>query len=183
MTRARAFFSGLVFAVLIGGSAGTARAAEIKDFVGDYEGSAITVQRQLYGLESVRNRDMDVSIKTDAGGGFSITWTTTFLSRQADGEKTVRTTSVTFVPTGKPGVWRATVSGNPLVGRPLIWASLEDKSLTVNVVEVSESGNLATATYVRSLTKDGLKLEFQATQNGNRVRRIVGWLKRKDTKK
>ncbi len=183
MTGIRAFAGGLLLALAVGSWTGGARAAEIKDFVGEYEGTAITVMRQAYGLESVRNRDMDVWITADDAGGFKITWKTTFLGRWSGDEKKVRTTSLTFVPAGKPGMWRATVSGDPLAGKPLIWAALEDKSLTVNVVQVSESGSLATATYVRSLTKEGLKLEFRATHDGTRLRRIVGWLKRKAAKK
>jgi len=160
-------------------AAGAVSAETIKDFAGRYVGSAITRVKQPARYNSVRDRDLDVTIKTSTDGGFELTWTTVFRYRWLKNKKRKqRTTTVTFDPAGRPGLWRAAGSGEPLQGKLMIWARLEGKSLYVYVVAASDGGGLVTATYKRTLSRDGLWLEFFSVRNGQRVRHVTGSLRR-----
>jgi hypothetical protein len=155
-------------------------AQTIKDFEGRFVGRGITRADQHISYNAINNRDLDVVIKATDGGGFSVTWSTVFRGRWSDDRSKwkTRTTTVEFVPADKAGMWRGKASGDLVAGAPAIWAFLKDKALYVHIVEISDKGDLLTSSYRRGLVKDGMRLDFRGTQNGNRVRQVVGWLKR-----
>ena len=170
------------FAVLL--LAGAAAAETIKDFEGHYVGMGVTRVKQPVGHVAAQDRDLDVVIIAGSGGGFSLSWKTVFLYRWTKSEESKkRFTSLTFKPTGKPGIWRATRSGDPLAGRAMVWARLAGKVLTVYVVAADPGGGLVTAIYQRTLTKKGMQLRFASHRDGKQLRTVNAILRRAKTDK
>ncbi|HUT47944.1 MAG TPA: hypothetical protein VM325_01280 [Alphaproteobacteria bacterium] len=170
------------FAVLL--FAGTAAAQTIKDFEGHYVGVGVTRVKQSAGRVAARDRDLDVVIIAGPDGGFSLSWKTVFLYRWTKSEESKkRLSSLTFKPTGKPGIWRATRSGDPLAGRAMIWARLAGKVLSVYVVAADPGGGLVTAIYQRTLTKTGMQLRFSSQRDGKQLRTVDAVLRRAKAEK
>lgn len=182
MPHARTFL--VVVALLASGLAGAAPAraadAPIQEFFGQYSG------RTLFPMGEVSNRDMRLAIRPyGVFGGFTVFWETTTFRDGATG-KTKRYL-YSFQPTANPNVFAAVkrqdeagnpIPADPMSGHPYAWARLEGEALTINVITISESGDLVHQVYQRSLTSDGLRLEFRRFQNGKAVREIKGSLKR-----
>ncbi len=165
-------------------AAGTAAAQTIKDFQGHFVGIGVTRVKQVTGSVAARDRDLDVVIIAGSDGGFSLSWKTVYLYRWTKSEKSKkRFSSLTFKPTDKKNVWRATRSGDPLAGRAMIWARLEGKVLSVYVVAADPAGGLSTAIYERTLTKNGMLLRFASRHNGKVVRTVNAELKRAKAEK
>jgi len=164
--------------------AGAASAETIKDFEGHYVGVGVTRVQQSVGHVAARDRDLDVVIIAGSDGGFSLSWKTVFLYRWTKSEESKkRFTSLTFKPTGRPGIWRATRSGDPLAGRAMIWARLAGKVLSVYVVAADPAGGLVTAIYQRTLTKKGMQLRFVSERDGEQLRTVNAMLRRAKAKK
>jgi len=164
--------------------AGGAVAETIKDFEGHYVGMGVTRMKQPVGHVTARDRDLDVVIIAGSDGGFSLSWKTVFLYRWTKSEESKkRFSSLTFKPTGKPGIWRATRSGDPLAGRAMIWARLAGKVLAVYVVAADPGGSLVTAIYQRTLTKTGMQLRFSSQREGKELRTVNAMLRRAKTGK
>jgi hypothetical protein len=159
-------------------------AETIKDFEGHYVGIGVTRVKQSVGHVAARDRDLDVVIIAGSDGGFSLSWKTVFLYRWTKSEKSKkRFSSLTFKPAGKPGVWRAVRSGDPLMGRAMIWARLAGKVLSVYVVAADPAGGLVTAIYERTLTKNGMQLRFASRREGKEIRTVNAELRRKKMEK
>jgi hypothetical protein len=163
---------------------GGAAATTIKDFEGHFVGIGVTRVKQPVGSVAARDRDLDVVIIAGKDGGFSLSWKTVYLYRWTKSENSKKHfSSLTFKPTGKPGIWRATRSGDPLAGRAMVWARLAGKTLSVYVVAADPQGVLSTAIYERTLTKSGMQLRFISQRDGRRQRSVNAVLRREKMEK
>jgi hypothetical protein len=149
----------------------------LKKFFGDYQGSGVA-SRKRRGRVSLDRRDLDVSIKPYGEGGFTMTWTTVISPEYAQLRRE-RTQTVNFIPTTRTEVWRSDPVTTLMSGRAVIWARIGGSALYVYVATMTEAGGIATSVYKRSLTKSGMKLEFDRTQDGQRVRTVQATLRRK----
>jgi hypothetical protein len=69
-------------------------------------------------------------------------------------------------------------SPDPLDGTPLAWARIDDRTLTINVLTISEDGDWVVQVYDRVLTKEGMALSFVRVRNGHVEQRLWGTLER-----
>jgi hypothetical protein len=154
--------------------------ATLKKFFGAYEGTGVT-SRKGVGRISVDRRDLDVVIKPYGKGGFTMTWTTVIAPRYAQ-KRRERTTTVNFMPTTRTEVWRSDPVTTLHTGRPVVWARIGGGALYVYAATMTEAGGIATSVYKRTLTKHGMRLEFDRTLDGRRVRTVQATLRRKKEK-
>ena len=170
----------LVAVILCGLSPARAEAPSIQSFFGSYEGTALFDPRES------KNRELTVIIRAFGERGFSIRWRTMIFK---PGEETPRgrTQVIYFKPSeATPGIFAATppedaaglASNVPLEGRPFAWARIVGKTLTVNVLTISETGDYVIQTYDRTLTGDGLAPRFIRLRNGEVEQRVLGELDR-----
>jgi hypothetical protein len=156
-----------------------AEAPSIQPFLGSYEGTTLLQSGE------VKNRELRVIIRPFGQTGFTVRWRT--LIFKPGKEPTGRTQVVYFEPSASnPKIYAATppeeaagiASDQPLAGRPFGWARVVGKTLTVNVLTISEAGDYVVQTYNRTLTKTGLALAFVRVSNGEVEQRIWGELER-----
>jgi len=167
------------FLLLMTATPSTAQVAQsetLKKFFGEYHGTGVT-SRKRRGRPSLDRRDLDISIKPYGDGGFTLTWTTVIKPEYAQ-ERRERTQTVNFIPTTRTEVWRAEQVTTLLSGRAVIWARIGGGSLYVYVAALTEAGGIATSVYKRSLTKTGMLLEYNRTEDGVRVRTVNATLRR-----
>jgi hypothetical protein len=173
--------TGLLLAVILWGSnpAG-AQQPSIQPFFGSFEGTTI------FDPAESKNRELTVIIRPFGENGFSLRWRT-IIFKLAEEAPTGRTQVIYFEPSeGAPSVFAATspddaagvASDVPLRGRPFAWARVLGKTLTVNVLTISPSGDYTVQTYDRTLTNEGLALRFVRLRNGEEEQRILGRLDR-----
>jgi len=152
--------------------------AGVAVFFGRYSGTGIVHSKDADDT-SMSLRNLDVEIGPSSSGGFEVRWTS--LIRKFDGDvpsymrKGLR---VSFVPTGRAGVFRERSPGNPLDGEPLIWARHEHPTLTVYQLVPSKGGGFEVLSYERTLTEEGMTLVFRRLIDGVKVRTVEGVLKR-----
>jgi hypothetical protein len=164
-------------------AAGAAAAAEpqakIEDFYGTYEGHTIASND-----EGLTKRDLGLVIKPNSDG-FSITWTTVTQGRSGDSKR--KTYSIDFEATRKPNIYssamRKDMFGNrtpldPLKGDPFVWATIRGKTLVVYSLLLTDEGGYELQTYERTLSNDGLHLEFSRIREGLHLKYITGTLVR-----
>ncbi len=181
--RSTAFSLGLVLAALIAFMhPAPAIADEIEPFLGTYVGTA-----QVLGSngEVAEERDMDITISEERGGGFSITWINV---TRVDGRRDVpgvrrRVDEVMMEPGERDGVFLEKTQRSlferrrdvdVLDGDAMRWARIEGNSLGLFSLVVMEDGGYELQSYERILTEDGLAIEFSRVKNGVVTRRIVG---------
>ncbi len=147
----------------------------IQPFVGSFEGSTLLQSGEI------KNRELRVIIRPFGEAGFSVRWRTLIFKPGKD--PTGRTQVIYFEPSASnPKIYAATppeeaagiASNQPLAGRPFGWARITGKTLTVNVLTISEAGDYVVQTYNRTLTKTGLALAFVRVRNGEVEKRIWG---------
>ncbi|WP_210397707.1 hypothetical protein [Motiliproteus sediminis] len=136
------------------------------DFFGEYIGATDGA--------SGKERDLNVTIRPEHGDGhFYVEWTTVI--HKPDGRTKRRTHKVSFHPSGRDNIYasamRTTVFGgksslDPLNGEPLFWAQIQGDTLTVNAFMIDDSGNYVMQVYKRTLTRQGLHLEFERNHGG-----------------
>lgn len=173
---ARLLVSLLIF-ILIGSGAVSgpvfAADASIDAFFGTYEGTAYSSQNA-----ASTPRDIRVSIHPH-GKGFNVAWATT----KSDGER--KSYSINFEATTRPGIYGSAMRRNmfgdsvpldPLKGDPYVWARINDQTLTVYGFVITPEGSYDMQVYHRTLSEDGLELEFFRYLEGQPVRRIKGTL-------
>ncbi len=165
--------------VLLSSAIPGARAGEqlsIEAFYGNFQGSGIarTDASDYFGLTA---RDFDVTVRPE-GAGIEISWTTVLRQGGDPDNPNVRRKSSTmvFVPSDSPGVYRAAESGDALAGQPLAWAYVKGYTLTVHSLVVLDSGDYVMQTYNRTLSDMGMTLEFISIENGETARRVEGRL-------
>jgi hypothetical protein len=149
----------------------------LKKFFGDYKGTGVA-SRKRRGRVSLDRRDLDVSIKPYGEGGFTMTWTTIIAPAYATLRRE-RTQTVNFIPTTRTEVWRSDPVTTLMSGKAVIWARIGGGALYVYVATLTEAGGIATSVYKRMLTKTGMRLEFDRTRDGQRVRTVQATLRRK----
>ena len=154
----------------------------IAPFVGVYVGQA-EVYNRVGTL--VGKRDLEVVIEDLGRQRFRILWTNVSL---VDGRRDLpgverRVGEATFVPGDHPQVYVQQMRGSLfetsrrmdfLAGDPMRWASVEGERLGMYSIALTEDGRLEVQSYVRTLTEDGMDLEFQRVYDGDVDRRIVG---------
>jgi hypothetical protein len=153
--------------ILILPAVGIAKDVSIMAFEGDWRGNAISENNVSVNFP-ITSRDIDVEIRPDTAGGFSITWRT--LLRQkgnpSNPKEILKETTLTFVATDKPGVWKDSRGGNFYSGDTVSWAQIKNQTLTVYVLEMSETGDYDMQVYKRTLTGLNMELEFTAIRDG-----------------
>lgn len=126
----------------------------------------------------VTARDIDVVIRAADGGGFTMQWTSVI--RQGGDPKNPdvrrRTTTRTFVPGDRPGVFRAKEEGDPYRDGELCWARLDGTALTVYQMVVGADGRYELQRYRRTLSGAGMQLDYTRLRDGERVRTVRGQL-------
>lgn len=149
----------------------------IEAFYGNFRGSGIS-RSDVSDYFGLTVRDLDVTIESAAGGGFTVAWTTVIREGGSPDNPDIRRKSdrLTFAPTARPGVYRADRTGDPLAGEPLTWAHLAGYTLTIHTVSVLDSGDYVVQTYNRTLSDLGMELEFVSVRSGETMRRVEGRL-------
>jgi hypothetical protein len=148
-------------------------AAPIKDFFGQFKGQGIAKNRDS--LDFYRSlRDLDTIIEA-AGEGFTVKWTTVI--RDGDVGRKIDN-AMTFAPSGKPNVFKAVDSSDPIAKGYYAWARIEGRTLTINVLEVGDEGGGRWQVYERRLTGDGMELTFRRLDATGALRIVSGKLKR-----
>lgn len=163
-----------IMLLVAGGAFGQTSPAEPSAKLADFHGA--WVGHSVPG--SVDDRAATVSIQPLDSGGFTITWSS-FEGESAGARRKVlaRERTMRFEPTGRAGVWRGAGSHDPLRG-PASWARLHERSLTINLVEVTEDGQLEQQIYERTLTGRGLRLSYRRLLDGKVARTLeVEYLK------
>lgn len=170
----------LVAAVLWGAGPASAQTSLVQPFFGSYEGTTATE------AATSEMRDLTVIIRPFDEEGFSVRWRTIIF--EADEEAGRGRTQVIYFKPAKdaPGLFAATppdeaaglASNIPLEGRPFAWARIAGKTLTVNVLTISETGDYTVQAYDRTLSDGGLALSFVRRHNGEIEQRVSGALKR-----
>ncbi len=176
-----------ICAVAVAGAVGTiamasehlARAESIESFYGAYEGQSISISD-----DSISKRDLAIAI-VPRKNGFNLTWTTvTYVDKPSGVRKTY---SIDFVATRHQNLYASAmrtdmfgnrVPLNPLEGDPFVWAALNGKTLSVYALLITPTGGYEMQIYHRTLTSQGLRLEFSRIRDGTPQKFIAGTLVR-----
>ncbi len=182
---------GLQFLVLVLGltvsSAGWAQNG-IDRFFGSYVGSGVAEHE---GDTDTEQRDMDVTLESYKGGGFTLKWIT--VVRGAEGQRTgadVRRREIeeSFLPSEenpnlyilapRGGLFRKAELPNPLEGEPMRWATIERDTLSVYSLGITDKGRSEMQIFHRTLTENGMDVSFVRLEDENIELRVVGELVR-----
>ena len=177
--------SKIIAGVLIIGALIAARAAGAADegvaqFFGNYVGRTITAPDG-----SLSPRDLSIEIKPHGDNGFLLAWTTVI--RDASGTRH-RAYSIAFTPSTRTGIFASAMRRDafghsepldPLKGEPYVWADIEGPTLRVHALLITDDGGYEMQVYRRTLTADGMTLEFSRNRNGKELKTIYGNLQRK----
>lgn len=178
MNALRSLTLGLIFAIALSGLA-RAEDAAIAAFYGTYVGKA-TVEND--GVSS--ERDLNVVVKPFRKG-FTVEWTT--VTRRAGGKTKRASYKINFRPSRREGIFASAMKINkfgkgvpldPLKGDPYVWAKISGKTLTVHAMIILDDGGFEMQTYNRTLTDNGMSLDFERIRDGQPLRRIKASLER-----
>ncbi len=169
-----------VLALLFLGVPGVVAAeSAIERFYGDYTGHTISEKDRGLG-----ERDIAVSIKP-IKKGFEVGWTTTI--PRSDGTVSRKSYKIKFQKSKREHIYAAGMRPNyfggwipldPTKSEPYIWARIKDQTLTVYAMHVIDDGSYEMQIYERTLTAEGMRLDFRRHRPGGDVKRITGVLKR-----
>lgn len=153
-----------------------ARDLGIDAFFGKFSGGGVAQNADSVYF-SMTARDFDVEIRP-IDRGFKIDWTSVIRRGGDPNNPKVkrRQSTKTLLPTGKPGVFHGTQSGDPLKGKELCWARIAGNTLTVFLMTVNETGVYELQQYDRTLSGIGMKLMFRSWRDGDRLRSVSGRL-------
>ncbi len=158
----------------------TANAADISEFVGSYTGSARVESSD--GTSVFRDMNVKISLTEN---GFTVQWASS--THKPDGRIKIKSTSVSFVPTDRNGIFAAAMEKNvfghevqldPMKGEPFVWSRIVGDTLTVFSLFVDEAGSYEMQQYDRTLADGGLLLKFSFLQHGEERRSVSTFLKR-----
>lgn len=160
-----------------------AAAQAIDPFVGRFTGSSV----QVSGTDQSK-RDLTVEItKSPDGKGFLVLWKTV-IHKASGKDEEQPADKVRFVPTRRDNIYSAAsrqdmfgkqVPIDPISGKdPYYWARIAGKTLSVFNIIINDDGGYEMQVYHRSLTDDGMKVEFQRIRDGAPQRTVSGILKR-----
>lgn len=177
MTRATHVILAFLFGVLwLTPQAVAAKNLTIDAFFGKFSGGGVAQNADSIYF-SITARDFDVDIRPQ-GSGFRIDWTSV-IRRGGDPAKPKvrrRQSTKTLLPTGAPGVFHCSESGDPLKGKELCWARIDGNTLTVFLMTISRNGVYELQQYDRTLSGSGMKLLFRSWRDGDRLRSVSGRL-------
>ncbi|MBT5046920.1 MAG: hypothetical protein HOM58_00330 [Rhodospirillaceae bacterium] len=170
------FLAILLGAVLVASAGASAKDLTIDAFYGKFSGGGVAENADsLY--FAVTSRDFDVQIRPQ-GNGFKIDWTSIIRRGGDPNNPNVRRrhSTKTLLPSGAPGVFHGSESGNPLKGKELCWARIRGNTLTLFLMTVSKKGTSELQQYDRTLSGTGMKLMFRSWRDGDRLRSVSGRL-------
>ena len=168
---ARTAIVGLAVLVLALSDGVRAQALPVDAFYGHFQGSGIAENDDsLY--FGVTVRDLDVRIGPE-GNGFYVEWTSVIRGGGDPNNPDVRkrTQRIAFSPSERPNVFTTASATNPMDGG-LVWARIVDQTLTVNVMRISQNGSYTVQTYDRTLSGNGMTLNFINTTDGEPRRSV-----------
>ena len=152
------------------------RTLTIAHFYGTFSGGGVAENEDsLY--FAVTARDFDVVI-APAGKGFKVTWTSV-IRGGGDVEKPKvrkKSTTRTFVPGARRGVFNGTSSGDPLSGKEVSWARIKQNALIIYLMVIDKNGAYQLQRYERKLVGTGMELTFTRLKDGEQVRTVKGRL-------
>jgi hypothetical protein len=164
----------LVAAVMAPTPGGAEDGSGIKAFYGRFKGEGVAKNRDNLDFSRTM-RDLDTTIAPSGEGGFTVTWSTVIRDGAANRKID---NALSFVPAGKPGVFKGADNGDPITKGYYAWARLDDRTLVVNVIEVAPDGQGRWQVYERRLTGDGMELTFRRLDPSGALRIVSGKLKR-----
>jgi hypothetical protein len=140
----------------------------LKAFFGKYVGQGLADEHILY--IGVTERELAVAIEP-TGDGFAITWTTQLRQdNDPNNEKTkIRASKMTFVPSGRPNLWRLDKQGDPLKGEPFAWTRIDGDALVTTAISFDADGHFEVETYWRSVNAAGMEVDFTRSKEGVEV--------------
>jgi len=170
---------GVIGAITIGiPRAADAETVAIDAFFGVWHGNAIS-ESEISANFRLTSRDLNVEIRPapEQAGAFTLEWTTV---RRQTGDpskpkETIKAQTATFLPAGKPNVWKAEDSDDPL-GAGYVYARVHEQTLTVYSVEAAADGSLEVQIYNRTLSGLGMELTFTRLIDGQQIRSVKGRL-------
>lgn len=175
-------FGLLAVALVLAGDTAAAQSANpsLLPFLGTFTGRGIAGDSETPPGTSLKVRDLDVVIRP-VGDGFVLTWGTALSHRARDAGPHVhyRVTTYAFVPGPRPNWFQATEVGEPLNGRPMVWARLDKDTLYVSVYSVFEDGHNDLQIYARRVAGDRMDLTYSRSHENERTTIVRGWLVRR----
>ena len=165
-----------LFAIAAGAPASAQQTLSIGTFFGAWSGGGVAENEDsIYFRSTVR--DFDVTIRP-AGAGFRIDWTTVIRKGGNPDKPDIRRrkSTKTLMPTGTPGVFHGTDSGDPLSGKEMYWARLDRNTLSLFLMMVDKDGIYTLQQYDRTLSGTGMRLSFKSLSDGDRQREVTGRL-------
>lgn len=165
--------------VAVGGWAANGLAADrpIEDFYGEYVGRSVAGN----GLDA---RDINITIEK-VRRGFNISWST--VTHRNPGQAKRKSYSIDFRRTERDNIFQSSmrkdVFGNrapndPMQGDPYVWARINDDTLSLYALIVTDDGSYDMQVYHRTLTATGMRLKFTRFLEGEAVKTITGELRR-----
>ncbi len=168
-------------AILAGALApgGPARAADQlrpAAFYGTWSGGGVSENKDSAYFHMTA-RDIDVTIQPK-GDGFTVAWTTVIRRGGDPSHPNVRRvhTMRDFLATGRPDVWRCANSGDPLAGKELCWARIQERTLSIRLLALLDHGTYEIQQYDRTLGATGMTLHYTLLRDGSSVRTVTGRL-------
>jgi len=152
----------------------------IKAFFGKFQGGGVAENEDsLY--FGVTARDFDVDIQPTEQG-FSVTWTSVIHGGGQPGRPETRrkTSTRTFKPSNRPGIWESISSKDPVNGGELSWARIRENTLTVFLMTVRDDGAYELQQYDRKILPTGMELVFTRLRDRDTVRTVKGRLVKVD---
>lgn len=171
------YIVGLVLAGWLG-SMDAVLAAEnlaIGAFYGTWKGTGEAHSPGSYFAMTARDLDVKIAPK---GDGFAVAWTTvTYPGGEASSAKIRRKSSaIDFLPSGKPGIFKAARAGDPFAGEAYAWARIKGQTLTVYVLNIDDDGAYVIQSYDRTLTGFAMELTFTRIRDDEPERTAKGKL-------
>ncbi|MFQ5756369.1 MAG: hypothetical protein ACE5H7_09790 [Acidiferrobacterales bacterium] len=148
-------------------------------FFGRYNGMSTSVPEG-----EISKRELSITIKPYENG-FSIN-AETRMHKPGGRVKRVQT-SISFRPTRRKNIYSSAmrrdlfghaVPLDPLKGDPFIWATVSGNRFTVYAVQITDDGAQDLQIDKRTLTPQGMELEFTRFLDAGPIRRVTGTLKK-----
>jgi len=157
----------VLMGLLLGASPTFAQDALPGGFFGTWQGVTLSASLGSEGL-TFSPDDLDVRIEPDSEG-FKMSWMS-LTHGESPGELVREPVEARFAPTDRPGVFAFNPeesslllglfgdpsTSNPLEGEPLLWARVEDQTLSVYGLVIGTDGNFDLYQHVRTLADDGM---------------------------
>ena len=149
--------------------------------IGDYVGKALNAD-----ATELSPRDMSVRIESAGRSGFELQWISVI--KKADGRVKRSDVTIRFLPSYREGLYASAMTKNmfgqpvpfdPLKGGPYAWAKLDGDVLTVHALHITDTGGYEMQAYERRLVEGGLELRYNRIRDGEILRTVTGFLKRK----